>query len=223
MIRLFAHRGFCPENILQNSIASLNSAREHHFHAVEFDIWFLDEKLVLKHGEPKISEINTLPTFSDYLHYKNDLSYWLDFKNLNEKNAKAALLKVKEELAKFSIDLNQVYFAPFITNYKIAAKVFEIFREVFGEKIQLVAVCEDLEKLEILREFMTKNHVKFLSIFHKIIDQNFMKNFSDITVFAWTVNDLKSLYELERLGVKNFATDKITPQIYDKETRIFRT
>ena len=53
MIRLFAHRGFAKGNILQNSIASLNHAHKSGFKAIEFDIWFLEEKLFLSHDRPK--------------------------------------------------------------------------------------------------------------------------------------------------------------------------
>ena len=85
MVKLFAHRGFVTENISQNSIASLKQAYDFNFRAVEFDIWFLDEKLVLKHDQPLEKEINNLPKFRDYFSFKNELTYWMDFKNLDEK------------------------------------------------------------------------------------------------------------------------------------------
>jgi len=222
MIQLFAHRGFVgpfiedssQQNIVQNSIASLKNAREFGFKGIEFDIWFLNQKLFLKHDEPQQSELENLPSFAEYLLFKNDFIYWLDFKNLDETNASAALKLIKEELDTSSIDMAKVYFAPFITDYKIAQKVFLEIRKIFGEKVNLVAVCEELKnemQIKSLRDFLTKNNIKFLSIFHKLIDENLVKILADIKFFAWTVNDLKSLERLERLGVKNFATDKLTP------------
>jgi len=226
MTRLFAHRGFASGNISQNSIASLKAAYENDFRGVEFDIWFLNSKLVLKHDMPQVSEINSLPQFADYFSYGNEIYYWLDFKNLDEKNAAETLALVKQQLDAARIDMNRIYFAPFITDYKIAERIFAEIRKVFGNSSQLIAVCEELENnkdAQNLHNFLLKNNVKFLSIFHKLIDENFAKLFADIKLFAWTVNDLPRLRELEKLGVTNFATDKITPQNYEGKTQLSRT
>ncbi len=215
MVRLFAHRGLAKEKILQNTIASLNQAHKKGFKAIEFDIWFLEGELFLKHDHPKKSELKNLPKFRDYLKFKNDFCYWLDFKNLDEKNAIQALEIVKKETDLAGIKQDQIYFAPFITDYKLAGKIFAKIRKIFGKKAQLVAVCEELknfEQIKILREFLSKNEVKFLSIFHQLLDRTFVKIFSDIEIFAWTVNDLQRLGELEVIGVANFATDKILPK-----------
>jgi glycerophosphoryl diester phosphodiesterase len=212
MIRLFAHRGFAKGNILQNSIASLNHAHKSGFKAIEFDIWFLEENLFLSHDQPKKNALKTLPFLSDYFAYKNDFFYWMDFKNLDEKNADQALKIVKDEIKKLGIKLDKIYFAPFITDYKVAKKVFEKIRKIFGNKVQIVAVCEELKTasdIKNLRDFLTKNKIKFLSIFHELVDKTFVKIFPEIEIFAWTVNDLKRVKELENLGIKNFATDSI--------------
>ncbi len=214
-MRLFAHRGFAKEKILQNTISSLNQAHKKRFKGIEFDIWFLEGELFLKHDRPKKSELKTLPKFRDYLSFRNDFYYWLDFKNLDEANVEEVLKIVKTEINQSSIKLDQIYFAPFITNYKLAEKIIAKIRKVFGKKVQLVAVCEELEnflQVKDLRHFITKNEVKFLSIYHQLIDNTFVKIFPDVEIFAWTVNDLKRLRELELIGVKNFATDKILPQ-----------
>jgi glycerophosphoryl diester phosphodiesterase len=221
MVRLFSHRGFTSEVFLQNSIKSLKNAHEFGFRAIEFDIWFLNQKLILKHDAPQKNELETLPDFSDYLIFKNDFIYWLDFKNLDEKNVADALKLVKKKLDKAGVNLDQSYFAPFITDYKIAEKILAEIRKIFGEKVRFIAVCEELENeiaIKNLRNFLTKNNIKFLSIFHKLIDEKFLKLFPDIEIFAWTVNDVKRLQELERLGVANFATDKITPETYEKSS-----
>ncbi len=215
MIRLFAHRGFAENKLQQNTITSLNQAKEKGFVAVEFDIWFFEGKLVLKHDEPKENEIKNLPNFSDYLVFQNEFFYWLDFKNLSRENARKVLLLVRNKIEECKIDLKRFYFAPFITDYILAAEIFEIIRNVFGEDVQLIAVCERLDsekEINELRQFLTKRKIKFLSTFHELINQNLVQKFSDINFFAWTVNDLKRLKELQNLGVKNFATDKILPK-----------
>ncbi len=219
MVRLFAHRGFALNGIAENSVESLKKAYENDFRAMEFDIWFLDGKLLLKHDRPKKSEIKYLPVLRDYFFYKNEIFYWMDFKNLNEKNAAAALKMVKKEVEKAGIELERIYFAPFTSNYKKAAKIFTEIRKVFGEKAQVVAVCMKIigrNYKQKLRNFLDKNSIKFLSVYHTLIDENFMKVFNSIEIFAWTVNNLKRLQRLENTGVRNFTTDKITQAIYDK-------
>ena len=216
MIKLFAHRGFVTKNAGQNTIASLKEAVAQNFQAIEFDIWFLHGGLFLKHDEPEFREINNLPILQDYFCFKNDLTYWMDLKNLDERNSAKALELVKIEIEAAKINLNQIYFAPFITaDYEKAAKVLAEIRKVFGAEVQVVGFCKNLEKaedLENLRKFLEKNEVKFLSIFHELIDENLVKTLQGVKLFAWTVNELPRLYELARIGVINFATDKITPE-----------
>ena len=220
MIKLFAHRGFAIKKSDQNTIASLKNAILANFKAIEFDIWFFEEKLVLKHDKPEINELNNLPLLKDYFIYGNDLDYWLDFKNLDEENVNLALSLVKKEIDLAKINLEKIYFAPFITDYEKSIKIFSAIRNLFGEKANLVAVCEELENSEDikkLQEFLNNNKVKFLSIFHELLDQNFVKKLDKIEFFAWTVNDLARISELNKLGVRNFATDNITPKIYEEK------
>ena len=114
------------------------------------------------------------------------------------------------------INLDEVYFAPFITDYKITGKIFAKIKEVFGEKVNLMAFCKQLgsgEDVKVLRDFLTQNKVKYLSIFHQLLDEKFVADFKDVEIFAWTVNDFARLKELEKIGVRNFATDKIVPEL----------
>lgn len=215
MIRLFSHRGFIQKGVNQNSLTSLKKAQEVGFNAIEFDIWFIENQLVLKHARPKSEELSKLTKFSEFFCFGNDFTYWLDFKNLNKTNAIKALKLTKEILDKKRIDLEKVYFAPFITDYKKAEIIFTKIRNIFSSKAKLVAVCEKLENhtdQQNLQKFLRQNQIKFLSIFHQLIDVKLIKNLSEIEFFAWTVNEQDRLKTLENLGVKNFATDKILPK-----------
>jgi len=130
MVKLFAHRGFVKDSQKENSIASLQEAVLQDFSAIEFDIWFIAEKLILKHDCPKENELAELPTLRDYFIHKNNLTYWLDFKNLDEENASKVLLLVKKEIEFAHVNLDQIYFAPFVIDKKKLRKFFlrsEIF------------------------------------------------------------------------------------------------
>ncbi len=210
MVKIFAHRGFVTKKAKENSLESLKAAHENKFIGVEFDVWFLDGDLFVHHDMPK--ENKNLVKFCDYLQFANNFEYWIDFKNLDLFNSGKALAIVKKELSAAKIDLKKVYFAPFIADLQKAIPVYHEIRKSF-EGAQIMAVCEEIKKDDLIfyHEELCKNNIKFLSIQHDNIDKKFIKIFSDITLFAWTVNDLERLHELEKLGVENITSDIITP------------
>jgi glycerophosphoryl diester phosphodiesterase len=230
MIKLFAHRGYLTENQrktanfekIENSIISLKQAFDRGFTAIEFDIWYYRQELLLKHNQPEDNEINDLAKFSNYFDYNindkdNKISYWCDFKNINLDNLKTILEKAKKILQKQEINLNNCYFAPFITDYQLASDVYQKFIEFFSDKINFVALCENLNNINdinILGDFLNKNNIKFLSINHNLINQELIKKLpNNINLMAWTVNDIARINHLNSLGVCYFATDIITPQM----------
>lgn len=202
---LFAHRGLVTKDSPENTIASLEAAHAAGFRAIEFDLWFLDGKILIKHNKP---EGEDLPSLAEYFRYGNEMIYWLDFKNLHEGNVRNAMECVALEIKKAQIDLSKILFVPCEWNYELAAKLHSQVRKVFGNEVRFGAFCRDREKIHDLKKFCATNGVKFLSIFHELIDADFVKKFSDQEIFAWTVNEAKRLEELSGLGVKNFATDK---------------
>lgn len=213
MIKIFAHRGYVIKGIAQNSIESLKAAYENNFVGVEFDVWFVENKLVLSHDQPSLNAISSLPKFSDYFIYGNKIKYWIDFKNLNIANVDKALLAVKKEVEEFAISKKNIYFAPFIEDLNEAIFIYDKIRVIFGEDAQIMAVCVKIEDGDMLKYYkkLRENNIKFLSILHKNINKNFVDIFKEIEIFAWTVNDVARLRELEALGVKNCTSDIITP------------
>ena len=211
MIKLFSHRGYFQKGAKQNSLDALNQAFDLDYHGIEFDIWYLNDELVLVHDKPSEQEIPKLNRFADFLYYENQIDYWLDFKNLNLDNAKSALAKVKKDLDKYKISLNHIYFAPYITDYKIASEIFGVARSVFGPKARLVLVCDHEKQIDDINQIIKQDKVRHLSINYKLITTDLIKHLDGITLFAWTVNQLMDLERLSDLGVKNFATDKIMP------------
>jgi glycerophosphoryl diester phosphodiesterase len=216
MTKIFAHRGYHDKNIKENSIESLEAAYKNNFEGIEFDIWYLEShlhNLVIKHDEPKDHEILTLPKLADYFLYQNHFEYWLDFKNLNQKNATIALAEVKKIILNKKIDLNKLYFAPGITNQELASEIYPEIREIFSPHANIVAFCEELKDEEIknYHQFLQKNQIKFLSINHNLINQKLVEELKDITIFAWTVDSELRLKELSNLGIKNLASNTIKP------------
>lgn len=214
MTKIFAHRGFVTSTAQENSIESLREAHKNHFIGVEFDLWLIDDFVVVNHDLPEKKHLSKLPNFRDYLIFKNDLEYWIDFKNLDKSNVEQIMDVVVEEINRAKIDYKKVYFAPFITELERAILVYDVVRNRVKDA-QIMAVCESLSEQNFIfyHQELQKNNIKFLSIQHEIINEKFMQIFSDINLFAWTVNDLARLRDLQKLGVKNFTSDIILPKM----------
>lgn len=209
MIKLFAHRGFVENNMKQNSIASLKNAVAKGFKAIEFDIWWINGEFVVKHDKPKHEEEFLLPRLQDYLIYKNKLEYWFDFKNLDQNNVDDALKKLKADLILKEIDLNKIFFAPYITDYDLAIKISVKFRNFFSQKINFVGVCDNEFKIQEIVDMVDMDLIDFVSINYALINVELLHKINSNKLLAWTVNDIKLINDLYLLGVDKFATDKI--------------
>ena len=201
---IFAHRGLVTKNSPENSIASLEAAYQAGFRSIEFDLWLSEGKILIKHNKP---EGEILPTLCEYLRFGNEMTYWLDCKNLDGSNAKDTLELIFYEIQKAKIDLKKIFLATFALDNEVVTQA----RRIFGEDIKFISACREREKIADLERFCVENRVKFLSVFHEFIDADFIKKFSNQEIFAWTVNDVKRLQELAALGVKHFASDHLLP------------
>ena len=212
MPKLFSHRGFTKHSE-ENTIASLKEAYQNGFRAIEFDIWLVDGDLFIKHDEPKKEELADLPKLRDYLIYGNEMSYWMDFKNMNMGNVDTIAMLVKEAISQSKIEMRQIYLAPYVVDDEALTKFFHHkMKEILNEKIHYAAVCEKLKDVQKLKRFLHDNKIDYLSIAHEEIDENMMNIFQNIKVVAWTVNDLNRVKELYKMGVENVITDDVLPE-----------
>ena len=211
MTTLFAHRGIINKerNIKENTIQSLEEAIRLGFKAIEFDIWFSDSNLFINHDNPKST--NFLPTLQEYLKFGDKLTYWMDFKNMNEDNIHKILPLLDQAIKTHNIPLKQIYFAPFIDQYDKAEIILEKIKNHFKQQVNIVAICSTKENLDEVIELTKKNNIKNLSIQHELINHNTINKLNHLTLFAWTVNDLKQAKYLESLNIKNIATDTLLP------------
>jgi len=211
MIKIFSHRGFIQNNIKQNTIASLKNAVKNNFKAIEIDIWYLNSELYLNHDKPNLNNLKNLTKFRDIFVYKNKLNYWLDFKNLNESNVIEAINLVKKDLLENKIELKNIFFAPYITDYDLAEKISHQIHKIFNEKVNILAVCDESSQIKNVIDLLDLEVFDYVSMNYNLIDDNLLKNLSPKKIFAWTVNDEKIFHELILKGVEQIATDKILP------------
>jgi len=209
MVKVFAHRGFVQNNIKQNSIASLKNAVKNNFTAIEFDIWFFDGEFYLSHDKPTQLSLNNLPRFRDYLLFENRLDYWIDFKNLNEQNIVDALELINRDIKKSKINLEKVYFAPYITDYDLAEKISHYFYKTFGSNVNTAIICDNVSLINKAIELIDIGVFKYISIDYKLINDDVLTKVSSKKLLAWTVNDRNIFNDLVLKGVDKFASDSL--------------
>ena len=137
------------------------------------------------------------------------MEYWIDFKNLDEKNIDNALKKLKEVLILKEIDLNKVFFAPYISDYILTGKISLKFRNFFAQKINFVGVCDEEAQCQGAVDMIDIGVIDFISINYKLINKDFLKKIQPSKLLAWTVNDVNEINDLYMVGVEKFATDKV--------------
>lgn len=207
-LKIFSHRGLVDKNAPENSLKAFKNAYEKGSKAIELDIWYLKNQLILSHNKPKnLNDFDKLENL--FLEFKNKFEYWLDFKNLNRSNASLVMSKIKTLLDKNKIKPQNLYFAPFITDFDQAKVIYKVIRKYFGESAQIVAVIEKLPKNNYQKYYkqLKEGNIFGLSIQYKNINSDFRKVFADIKIFAWTVNERKAADLLDKIGVENIASD----------------
>jgi len=212
MTLIYSHRGYNNKIFSDNSIQSLDLAYKKGYRAIEFDVWLIKNELILSHDKPNIKSLINLARFSDYFKYKNEFQYWIDFKNINKDNAHRIMNEIKRVIKKNRVSSKNILFAPYITNLSKAVEIYQIIHNYFP-RANIAAVCDHIDKGNLLKYYnaLKENKIKSLSINHKIIDKEFMNIYSQINIFAWTVNNKNILNRLRKLGIKNFASDNILP------------
>ncbi len=217
MVKIFAHRGFAEKKDQQNTILAIDNAYKMGFDGVEIDIHYLNGSLLMTHDPVPKGQEKNLDNFDQFLKYQNKMLYWLDFKNLQDLDnigLEQALTKVKLDIQNNNCNLENFYFAPYITDYKVAQRIFNKINEVFAYQAQLTFVVDDIKKdqYQELSQFLSKMRIENISIEHNLINEDFMSIFHDKNLFTWTVNEIAIAKELvAKYKIANFTTDNILP------------
>lgn len=215
--KLFAHRGFFKgfKDIQENTLKSFQNAMDNGFDGVELDIWYVEDQFILNHDRPSknIDKYDKLTEL--FAQCGNKIKYWLDFKGLTPNEIIPAIKRLKKEIDDYEIAYENILFIPGLDNKNLDQNEFAYkeIRKNFGDNCQLGAFIGKIKKEDLPQYYKDlKTHkIKILSILFKNIDEDFMKIFHDINLFAWTVNQKNDLDYLSNLNVQNAATDVLKP------------
>ncbi len=219
MVKIFAHRGYDINGIEENTIKSLDLAYQNNFSGIEFDIHYINNKLVITHDDPNLQNISDFDVFHEFLKYGNSLLYWLDFKNLqnlDRQSLKSSLEMLKRGIQDRDCNIDKFYFAPYITDINVAESIYNAIREVFSVDVQIMAVCDNIKKeqYEEYNQWLISQSISNLSIRYDLIDQDLIDILQKVEIFAWTVNEKHTADQLvDRFKIANFTTDNITPKM----------
>ncbi|MFC1658941.1 hypothetical protein ACFL0U_00025 [Pseudomonadota bacterium] len=213
---LWPHRGVWKTKKQQNTIQALDNAFNFEYRHIEFDIWLLNNKLLLKHDKPTEKELqnNSLPLLKEFVkRYGNKLKYWMDFKNLTLENIDEFLPIYKKVIDNSKIDYKAIYFTPFETNWNVSIKLHKKIQNYMkGINSMIMMNFENFEKEKIYDYYkiLQENNITNFSVEHKIVNKKFVDTFQGINLFVWVVNNIKEYERLANLGVKNICTNNIT-------------
>ena len=222
MIKIFAHRGYNIDGTRENSVKALDLAFKNNFAGIEFDLHYINNQWIVIHDAPDPENLQNLDKFDEFLKYQNNMLYWLDFKNLQDlgqEDLQKALLALKNSITKSRCNLEQFYFAPFITDFNKAEKIYKKIRAIISEDAKIMAVCNEIEPSEYKNYYLrlVSQNIQYLSIKHNFITKDLIEIFQNIDLFAWTVNDLSDARKfVQEFGIENFTTDNITAKKFSE-------
>jgi glycerophosphoryl diester phosphodiesterase len=206
---IFAHRGIVNADISENSLESLENAIYLGFLGIEFDIWYWQNELIISHDKP-CKNLLTLQSFllCSLATSKNPMLYWLDFKNVNLDNCLDIAIQTKKIFTFCQVPEQNIFLAPFVTDYNLSQQIFFNWQKVFGKNINFMAVCEHQHQLQECLHFIRCNNISHLSINKTLLNQQNIELIQQYCqIFAWTIKDKQDYFALQKLGIKNFATD----------------
>lgn len=212
---LWSHRGYVNKESEENTVVSLKMAYEKGCRHIEFDIWYLNGEMVLKHNEPTAEELSagSLTKLRDYFAvYGNEMNYWMDFKNLSSENIDEALEFLRVVVNEVGIEYERIYFTPYETNWKRAVVLQRKASAKFaGIKNMLVLDEKSFDKSRVgeYSRVLMENNIRYLSIHHDFVDGEVVESLKGVNLFAWTVNEKAEFERLKKLGVENVCTDRI--------------
>jgi glycerophosphoryl diester phosphodiesterase len=216
--KLFSHRGFLQKkpNLNENTLESFQNAIDNQFKAIEVDVWYIDKELILNHDKPE-NDLAKYNKLSDLLKkFSNNIEYWIDFKNLNISNTKDAIFTLKTTIDRFNIEYQKLIIIPHSNSNNIEESLFALkeIKKTFKNKCHVGSFIKKIDQQDwkAYHQKLEKHNIKNLSIQFNNINEQFIKQFHNINLFAWTVNDKNDYDYLKKLKIKNIASDILSPK-----------
>jgi glycerophosphoryl diester phosphodiesterase len=202
---LWAHGGY-TQGFPYNSLESFDAARRMGYYGIELDIHFMEGKgFIVAHDLPaKITDRGDNLFLNKVLdRYGARFYYWLDFKNLDARNAEKSGKLLSE----------------YIAVYGLEGHVF-VESTNPGALRKLKSAAPRVNTIYWLRGHFEKRFAVFKAKFNTVIsgadtvslpgkyaDRIFFKNFSHLNMAVFTVNDAGQIEYLFAKGARIILTD----------------
>jgi glycerophosphoryl diester phosphodiesterase len=201
---IWAHRGF-TRGYPDNSIESFDAAQKMGYYGIELDIYYIKGRgFLVTHDAPLQGAGSNPGLFLNtvFNRYQNAFYYWLDFKNLDTKNAEESGKLLSGYIHAYGLQ-NRVFVeskhARALSRLKSAAPINTIYwlhgnlrkrSSLFKSKFYTVLAGADAVSLPV-----------------KYADEHFINNFSHLNMAVFTVNDAATIERLFANGVRIILTD----------------
>ena len=200
---LLGHRGArAVRSVPENTIVSFDLALEHGCNGVEFDLRLTGCGRVIVCHNPKVGKITVsratarqllhLPRLEDILrHYGHRVFLDIEIK------VKGLESKVLEALRK----------RPHNGNYVVSSFLPEVVMELRARSavVPTGIICQKASQLMLWRELP----VQYVIVHHSLLSRRLINLIHDAgrQVFAWTINDAKSMVRVANWGVDGIISD----------------
>jgi len=201
--QLWAHRGFHGgDPARENTVEALLAADRIGFPGVELDLFWWRNRLVVRHDPPEGGDdAAAAPALADFLDVLPPrLQLYLDFKNLTARNAPEVARPLRELLERRGA-LGRTY-----VESKHPDALAALRRVVPG--VNTLLWITDPSDREAVRAAVERSGTHALSLEHSRITEAFLRDFADLLIHTFTVNDAERARALARAGVDVILTDE---------------
>ena len=219
--RFIAHRGLSSK-YFENTILSFKAAAELPFYGIETDIHLTKDNILITHHDHFMKDYNNnIYNLSEYNYLelneifyeqnKNVLPLLSDYLKVCKASNKKAIIEIKplfnldninklfNEINKYKMLKESIIISFHLENLKLIIKI--------NKNIPLQYLIGDLKDENIVNKAISDGFD--IDIHHNLITKELIDNIkkSNKLINCWTVNDLKKIKKLIKLGVDYITTD----------------
>ncbi len=178
--KIWAHR--------VNSIEKLEHTQKN-YAGIELDVVFFDDTKTFDVNHPPAASIELkLEKYLSHIDLNKELEIWLDFKNLNEKNAGNALNHLEHLCKKYQINKNTIIVesqnAQFLPIYKEAGFKTSYYLPTFLHKLSSKDLSEIIDEINLIIKNYSPTAISTNSVDYDII----AKHFPEQTKYLWSID-----------------------------------
>ena len=193
--KIWSHRGV-HFDVPENTLAAYHLAKRQHFTGIEIDVYYDEANgLMVTHDVPEETEKNDYLRLNEVINDLGaDLSYWIDLKNLTQRN-KNDIIRLLQQIFDENPNVKEQLFIESgngLVLRKLAQKDINCIYWVQYARQQ----PKQYLKLLYIKALIGHSNFKGISTHFRYMDVHFKEQFQRLNWYVFTVNSPKHLQRL---------------------------